>query len=351
MATQRKILHIDCDCFYASIEMRDNPNLRGKPIAVGGRLEQRGVVATCNYEARALGVRSAMPTSRALKLCPNLILIRPRFEQYREASRQIRTIYQDFTDLIEPLSLDEAFLDVTGIDLLQGSATRMAEAIRSRIREEIGITASAGIAPNKFLAKIASDWNKPDGQFVIRPKDVDEFVRVLPVGKLFGVGKVTEARMHKMGLFTCEDLRQLSPVELGHRFGSFGERLWKLARGIDDRPVTVDEPRKSLSVETTYVTDLPDANACIAEVPTLYEDMLRRLGKVEQRYRVSKASFKMKFADFSQTTMECTITEPNLQIYQHMCVSCHQRKRLPVRLLGIGVRFVEVEEDLQPSLF
>ncbi|MBB5017030.1 DNA polymerase-4 [Chitinivorax tropicus] len=351
MPPQRKIIHVDCDCFYAAIEMLDDPNLRGKPIAVGGRQEARGVIATCNYEARAFGVRSAMPTSRALKLCPKLILIRPRADRYRAVSKQVRQIYESFTDRIEPLSLDEAYLDVTGVGLCQGSATFMAEAIRQRIREEIGITASAGIAPNKFLAKIASDWHKPDGQFVIRPQEVDAFVKVLPVGKLFGVGKVTEARMHKMGLFTCEDLRSLSPTELSHRFGAFGERLWQLAHGVDEREVVTDEPRKSLSVETTFVTDLPDAATCKAELPALFDDLLKRLARVETRYRVNKAYFKMKFADFSQTTMELAATSPDLNTYNQMCEICHQRRHQPVRLVGIGVRFVIQHDDIQPSLF
>ena len=195
----RKIIHCDCDCFYAAIEMRDDPALVGRPLAVGGKPDSRGVVATCNYEARAFGVRSAMPTSRALRLCPELILVPPDFERYRAASRQILAIYRDYTALVEPLSLDEAYLDVSGVDRCRGSATLMAEEIRARIRAEVGITASAGIAPNKFLAKIASDWNKPDGQFVIRPDDVDAFVLELPVSKLFGVGKVTAAKLEQLG--------------------------------------------------------------------------------------------------------------------------------------------------------
>ncbi len=351
MMSQRKIIHIDCDCFYASIEMRDDPTLVGKPVAVGGQPDRRGVIATCNYEARKFGVRSAMASSRAVKLCPPLILLPPRFEQYREASCQIHRIYERYTDKIEPLSLDEAYLDVTGLPHCQGSATRIAQAIREQIRAEVGITASAGIAPNKFIAKIASDWNKPNGQFVVKPAMVDEFVRVLPVGKLFGVGKVTEARMHKLGLFTCEDVRGLTPAELSHHFGSFGERLWQLAHGIDHREVESDSRRKSLSVENTYVDDLPTAAACCAELPALYDDMVRRLARVDASYRISKAYFKMKFADFTQTTMECPLLEPTLAIYEQLCERCFERGGKPVRLLGVGVRLVDREPELQPSLF
>jgi len=247
----RKIIHIDCDCFYAAIEMRDDPSLRERPVAVGGSPERRGVVATCNYAARRFGVRSAMASSRAVKLCPELVLVPPRFEVYREASRQIARIYADYADTIEPLSLDEAFLDVTGSPHLEGSATRIALHIRGRIRREVGITASAGVAPNKFLAKIASDWNKPDGQLVVTPAEVNAFVRDLPVGKLFGVGKVTEEKLHQLGLFTCADIRARSPVELQRHVGSLGERLWRLAQGIDERPVEPFGRRKSLSVENT----------------------------------------------------------------------------------------------------
>ena len=203
----RKIIHCDCDCFYASVEMRDDPSLRGRPLAVGGRADQRGVIATCNYEARRYGIHSAMATAQAVKLCPDLILIPPNMEKYRITSRQIMDIYRDYTDLVEPLSLDEAYLDVTNSPHCKGSATLIAQEIRRRIFETVGITASAGVAPNKFVAKIASDWNKPDGLFLVRPGEVDAFVAALPVKKLFGVGKVTAAKLHSLGAQTCGDLR------------------------------------------------------------------------------------------------------------------------------------------------
>ncbi|TAH42186.1 MAG: DNA polymerase IV [Betaproteobacteria bacterium] len=337
----RKIIHCDCDCFYAAVETRDDPSLAGKPLAVGGRAEQRGVIATCNYEARAFGVHSAMSTARALKLCPQLILLPPDFTRYREASRRILAIYRDYTPLVEPLSLDEAYLDVTGVDRCRGSATLMAQEIRARIREEVGITASAGIAPNKFLAKVASDWNKPDGQFVLRPQDVDAFVAALPVKKIFGVGKVTAAKLNGLGVQTCGDLRAWSLAELAHEFGSFGASLHRLCRGIDERPVRPDRIRKSLSVETTYVVDLPDLAACRAALPALIEEFRRRFARASESRPVHKAVVKIKFADFTQTTAECVSTAPDETVWLALLDEAHGRGARPVRLLGVGVRFAE----------
>jgi DNA polymerase-4 len=223
---QRKIIHCDCDCFYAAVEMRDDPSLRGRPVAVGGQAHQRGVIATCNYEARRYGVHSAMATAHALKRCPDLIVLPPSFDKYRAASAQILTIYRDYTELVEPLSLDEAYLDVSQATQCKGSATLIAQEIRARIQSTVGITASAGIAPNKFLAKIASDWRKPNGQFAITPDAVTEFVAALPVGKLFGVGKVTAEKLNQLGVHTCGDLRAWDGLALQAQFGKFGEKLF-----------------------------------------------------------------------------------------------------------------------------
>ena len=341
----RKIIHCDCDCFYAAIEMRDDPTLVGRPVAVGGRAETRGVIATCNYEARAFGVRSAMPTGRALRLCPELVVLPPDFERYRAASRQILAIYRDYTDKVEPLSLDEAYLDVTGVDRCRGSATLMAEEIRARIFAEVGITASAGIAPNKFLAKIASDWRKPNGQFVIRPEEVDAFVVDLPVKKLFGVGQVTAARMERLGVNTCGQLREWSLADLIAKFGSFGRSLHRLCRGIDERAVSPDRPRKSLSVETTYVTDLPDLAACVSAVDALLEDFHRRFGRLTPAPPVHKAFVKIRFNDFSRTTAECLATSPAAVDWPALLATAHARRDRPVRLLGVGVRFVEEDTE------
>jgi DNA polymerase-4 len=255
-AAARKIIHCDCDCFYASVEMRDDPSLRGRPLAVGGRPDQRGVVATCNYEARRFGVHSAMSSALAMRKCPDLLILRPAIEKYRIASRQIMAIYRDYTADVEPLSLDEAYLDVTRSERCKGSATLMASEIRERVREAVGVTVSAGVAPNKFVAKIASDWNKPDGLLVVRPHEVDAFVAALPVRKIFGVGKVTAVKLENLGITTCAQLREWPLIDLHRRFGVFGRRLYELSRGIDNRAVKADQERKSVSVETTYVTDL-----------------------------------------------------------------------------------------------
>jgi DNA polymerase-4 len=354
--TVRKIIHCDCDCFYAAVEMRDDPSLVGRPLAVGGKAEARGVIATCNYEARAFGVHSAMSTARALRLCPQLLLLPPDFRRYREASRQILAIYRDYTPLVEPLSLDEAYLDVSGLTRCQGSATRMAEEIRARIREEVRITASAGIAPNKFLAKVASDWMKPDGQFVIRPQEVDAFVAALPVKKIFGVGKVTAARLQKRGVRTCGELRAWDVARLVGEFGRFGTALHQLCRGIDERAVRPDRLRKSLSVETTYARDLPDLAACHAELPALIAEFRRRFVRLPAARPVHKAVVKVKFADFTQTTAECLSSAPIDAVWGALLDEAWARREKAVRLLGVGVRFADMDgggrdEDGQADLF
>jgi DNA polymerase-4 len=347
----RKIIHCDCDCFYASVEMRDDPSLRGRPLAVGGRAEQRGVVATCNYEARRYGIHSAMATAQAVKLCPDLILIPPNMEKYRVASRQIMDIYRDYTDLVEPLSLDEAYLDVTNSPHCKGSATLIAQEIRRRIAETVGITASAGVAPNKFVAKIASDWNKPDGLFLVKPGEVDAFVAALPVKKLFGVGKVTAAKLHSLGAQTCGDLRDWSLDKLQQHFGSFGARLYDLCRGIDYRDENPVRERKSISTEETYTPDVPDLAACVALLPDLYEHLLGRIKRNNAEKFINKLFVKIKFADFQRTTVECVGYAPNLETYRHLMETGWLRASRPVRLLGVGVRLSDTETVEQLSLF
>src|SRR5690554_72020 len=346
----RKIIHCDCDCFYAAVEVLDNPRFGGRPLAVGGSAEQRGVIATCNYEARAFGVRSAMPTGKALRLCPDLILVPPRMNRYREVSRKIMAIYRDYSEQIEPLSLDEAYIDVTGARACQGSATLIAEEIRRRVRQEVGVTVSAGVAPNKFIAKVASDWNKPDGLKVVTPEQVPEFVQALPIESLYGVGKVTAARIRNMGVSTCGELQQFSLVELEQEFGSFGTRLYQLCRGIDEREVSTSRVRKSVSVEETFSQDL-DREACLRQLPALFEDLTARLQRVASRAPIDKSFVKLRFADFVSTTLERQL-QPSLEGYEMLFEEAFQRGARKVRLLGLGVRFREPERFLgQLDLF
>ncbi|HVL75809.1 MAG TPA: DNA polymerase IV, partial [Noviherbaspirillum sp.] len=335
-APERKIIHCDCDCFYAAVEMRDDPSLRGRPLAVGGRADRRGVIATCNYEARRYGVRSAMSTAQALQRCPDLIVLPPAMDKYRIASRQILAIYRDYTELVEPLSLDEAYLDVTASPQWRNSATLIAQDIRARIRETVGITASAGVAPNKFIAKIASDWNKPDGQFVVRPQDVDAFVAALPVDKLFGVGKVTAQKLKRLGAHTCADLRAWDLAELQRHFGKFGSALYNLSRGIDRREVKPDRERKSVSVEETYARDLPDLAACRRELPALIERLDQRMRRAQAGDTVRKLFVKIRFDDFRRTTAECVSSTVEFAACEDLLQTAWRRGARPVRLLGVG---------------
>lgn len=245
----KKIIHIDMDCFYAAVEERDQPEYRGKPLAVGGSADRRGVLCTCNYAARQFGLHAAMPTKRALALCPELILLPVNMDKYRQVSKAIHQIFRNFTLRIEPLSLDEAYLDVTDCTLLHGSATLIAREIKRQIKQQLSLTASAGVAPNKFLAKIASDWRKPDGLFVITPDEVTDFVADLPIDKLAGVGKVTAQKLHQQGMVTCRDIQPYTCLELQHKWGKLGQRLYELCRGVDERSVEPNRIRRSLSVE------------------------------------------------------------------------------------------------------
>ncbi|MFZ6720099.1 DNA polymerase IV [Undibacterium sp. Ji49W] len=347
----KKIIHCDCDCFYAAIEMRDDPALRGKPLAVGGKPDQRGVVATCNYEARRYGIRSAMPMSQAVRRCPDLMIMPPTMEKYRIASRQILAIYRDYTDAVEPLSLDEAYLDVSHSTQHKGSATLIAQEIRARIAETVGITASAGVAPNKFLAKIASDWNKPDGMFVILPDQVEEFVAALPVARLFGVGKVTAAKLHSMGIHECRDLLKWSLPDLMQHFGKLGNNLYQLCRGMDRREVCAYSERKSVSVEETYTIDLPDLAACQAELPALYKSLQQRMQRAAAEDSIQKLYVKIRFSDFRITTVECGARALDQDMYAQLLATGYSRRQLPVRLLGLGTRLADEKTEGQLNLF
>lgn len=334
----RKFIHCDCDCFFAAIEMRDDPALRGLPVAVGGGADRRGVISTCNYEARRYGVHSAMASATALRLCRDLIIIPVNMEKYRQASQQVLAIFHDYTPLVEPLSLDEAYLDVSGSSACKGSASLMAREIRHRVRAEVGITLSAGIAPNKFLAKIASDWRKPDDQFVITPDQVADFVLTLPVGKIHGVGKVTARKMQLLGIDTCADLQRYPLTKLLELFGSFGERLYSLCRGQDNRPIQTDSLRKSVSVEQTYVEDLQNLEQCLAQLPQLLDQLHTRLSRARHRIDIGKQFVKLKFNDFVSTTVEQSTREPTLETYRELCRVGFERGQRPVRLLGLGIR-------------
>jgi len=336
----RKIVHVDMDSFYASVEVRDDPSLKGKVVAVGGEASNRGVIAAAGYEARKFGIHSAMSSAKAKKLCPQLILIYPNMEKYKEASRQIHEVFNRFTTLIEPLSLDEAYLDVTGTKLYKGSATLVAKEIRKEIFEKTSLTASAGIAPNKFLAKVASDWNKPNGQFVITPKMVGNFVKELPVKKVPGVGRVTAEKMLKLGIKTCGDLQAFSKVHLQGYFGSFGEKLYNTCRGIDNRSIVTSRERKSVSIEKTFSKDLKGLEECKARLPELYGGFLKRLGGKRGDDVSFKTMFlKVKFSDFKSTTVERSFDELSEANFSKLLFEGLSRKELPVRLLGLGVRF------------
>lgn len=357
-SAERKIIHIDMDCFYAAVEMRDNPELRGKPVGVGGSPTGRGVLCTANYEARKFGVRSAMATATALRKCPELILTPVNMSKYKHESAEIRKIFADYTDLIEPLSLDEAYLDVSHCAKQHGSATLIAQEIRQRIEKQLHLTASAGISVNKFIAKVASDWNKPNGQFVVAPNEVDAFVEQLAVGKIFGVGKVTEKKMHRLGLKTCGDIRQWDEKRLSQHFGSFGSRLHQLSYGIDNRPVKNKRSRKSISVEHTYSQDLPNQLALLEKLPALLDELEKRAAKsCQDEYQIAGLFVKVKFADFTQTTVAKSgkrdwIMEPLFTDFRELLNQGSQRQAKPVRLLGVGFRLTPKAEpdSAQPLL-
>ena len=347
----KKIIHVDMDCFYAAVEVKKNPELRGKPLGIGGLPQSRSVLCTASYEARKFGVRAAMPSSQAVRLCPQLILIPPDFESYKRESRAVREIFERFTPMIQPLSLDEAYLDVTDSKLFNGSATLIAYEIRKMIFQELKLTASAGIAPNKFLAKIASDWKKPNGQFVVRPEEIDDFVRVLPIEKIYGVGKVTAQRMHDLGLKTCEDIQKHSVKQLSSWFGKRGEDLYNMSRGIDHRPVRTDIELKSISVEETYNKDRESLEDCLKEVPALFEDWLRRVDRNNARDKIKNISVKLRYHDFKITTHEITHKVfPELNDFRKLIQTVWNKRAEPIRLIGIGCHLKTEKPLIDPNV-
>jgi len=303
----RKIIHVDMDAFYASVEQRDNPQLRGHPVIVGGNPQSRGVVAACSYEARVYGIHSAMSSSEAYRRCPQAIFIRPRFSVYREISNQIREIFSRYAARVEPLSLDEAYLDVSDSSLHQGSATLIARAIKVAIKAELNLIASAGISYNKFLAKIASDVDKPDGLYVIKPEDGPGFIEQLPIRKFMGVGAATERKMKSLGIFNGGDLKRLSLERMQQRFGKTGTYYYNIARGIDERPVRVERLRKSLSTETTFAEDLRDPEEMLGHLERLAGEVVTGLEARDLDART--LSIKVKYADFELVTRARTLEQ------------------------------------------
>ncbi|QIR15312.1 DNA polymerase IV [Shewanella aestuarii] len=341
----RKIIHIDMDCYFAAVEMRDFPELRDKPVAVGGSSDRRGVISTCNYAARKFGVRSAMSSYQALKLCPDLVLVRGRMQVYKEVSQQIRQIFQRYSDLIEPLSLDEAFLDVTDCVLYHGSATLIAKAIRADIEAETGLTASAGVAPIKFLAKIASDLNKPNGQYVIPPENIPEFIKTLPLRKIPGVGKVTAQKLSDLGLETCADVQDYPQHKLLDKFGKFGAVLIERANGIDPRAISNNRLRKSVGVETTLAQDIFTLAQCHQVLPQLIQELDARVSRSAKDRQINKQVVKIKFHDFKQTTIEQRSDGISVNLFYSLLAQAFLRSNgRGIRLLGVSVGLAETDE-------
>ena len=345
----RAIIHLDMDCFYAAIEVRDRPSLRGKPVGVGGARERRGVLTTCNYEARKFGVHSAMPTFMALQRCPNLIVVPTRFDVYRREAAVIRGILYQFTSIIEPLSLDEAYLDVSAHPSAPGP---LAEMIRKIIFQTTKLTASAGIGPNKLIAKIASEINKPNGQFEVKPDEASNFMMDLSVRKIWGIGEKGERKLEELGVKSCGEVQRFSRAELANIFGKFGLELYDLCRGIDDRPVEPDRPRKSLSTEETFPLDLTTLEQCEEKLEELFQDLMADLAQKESTREITKVFVKLKFNDFTRTTAERAGLSPTLGDFRSVLAEAFSRTGKPVRLIGLGVRFVEpAPEDAQLNLW
>ncbi len=334
--SHRKIIHIDMDAFYASVEQRDNPELRGKPVAVGSASD-RGVVAAASYEARRYGIHSAMPSRRAKLACRSLVIVPPRFAVYKAVSQKIRTIFNTYTELVEPLSLDEAYLDVTQNTQ---SATHIAESIRKKIFDELALTASAGVSFNKFLSKVASDINKPNGIKVIRPQHADAFVKQLKVEEFHGIGKVTALKMHKLGIFTGNDLRRFDQQELIRHFAKAGVWYYNICRCIDNRPVNPHQDIKSISAETTFEKDLRSLSDKLIELKRMLNKVLLRCGSVGKYGRT--LTLKVRFSDFKTITRRRTLSNELkspaqlLELSEHLLIAA-QAESVPVRLLGIGV--------------
>ncbi len=349
------ILHVDMDAFYASVEEREQPELRGKPVVVGGSSKKRGVVSAANYVARQFGIHSAMPSVTAHRLCPHAVFLPGRLDLYAEVSREIREIFERFTPLVEPLSLDEAFLDVTGSEKLFGSAVEIGHQIKAAIRDEVRLVASVGVAPNKFLAKIASDFDKPDGFTIVDPNGVREFLDPLPVTRLWGVGKQGSKVMERLRVRTIGQLRRLPLDVVQDHFGNHGEHLWQLAHGTDDRRVVPDREAKSISNETTFATDINDTEVLRSWLMELTEQVARRLRR--HRLRGRTVQIKVRFSDFRTITRSQTLPEPTCrtsemwEVANELLTSRVPDARQPVRLLGMGISEFQQPNATQATLF
>ncbi len=349
----RRIIHIDMDAFYASVEQRDDPELRGKPVGVGGAADSRGVIMAASYEARAFGVRSAMPTVRAQRLCPQLLLVPPDFTRYREASQRVMAILRSCTPLVEPLSLDEAYLDVTENLWNEPLATNVARLLKGRILEETGLTASAGVAPNKFLAKIASGWKKPDGLTVIAPKRVENFLQQLPVEALWGVGPVTAKKLRAIGIERLVDVRTADEEQLRRTVGSLADWIKRLSYGDDPRRVVPNRPWKSRSCETTYVEDLRDLREVRSEIERLARETAAMLERKNLRART--VTIKMRYSDFQTVTRSHTAPAPTSDAGEIAARALAMIERTeagkrPVRLLGVGAHGLSGESAAVPEV-
>ena len=343
----RKIIHIDMDCFYAAIEERDHPELRGRPVGVGGS-NRRGVLTTANYEARKFGCHSAMPVFMALKKCPQLTIVPTRFDVYKRDSARIREIFRDFTPTVEPLSLDEAFLDVSHHE---EPATHLASRIRERIRETTALTASAGIAPNKLIAKIASDWRKPNGQFTVPPAKAAEFMRELPLAKIPGVGKKMAALLADYGVETCGEFRSVDKFEWVRRLGGSGAELYERCWGHDERPVVPHSPRKSLSIENTFPENLDSMATLEREMDTMLDELEDKLKSRHAARQIRSLVVKLKFSDFRRTTAERAKPVLDRNLFRELLTEANSRSEgKPVRLLGVGVRFLDLSPSAQLEL-
>jgi len=349
----RKIIHIDMDAFYVSVEIRDNPDLKGKPVAVGGKKTSRGVLSTCNYIAREYGVHSAMPTSVALRKCPNLILMPGRMDVYKDISSKIRNIFERYTDLIEPLSLDEAYLDVSECTLHNGSATLIAKEICNTIFDELSLTASAGVAPIKFLAKVASDLNKPNGIYTIPPKDIDKFIDDMPLNKIPGIGKVTYKKLCNDDLKIGRDIKSSNEAFLISKYGKLGLLLWNKCHGVDNREVVTTRERKSVGVERTFSEDISDISMLHEILKNkLLPELKKRAFKHIKDRDISKIGVKVKFSDFHQTTKEFSIDKIDEVVFSELLKAAIARGNgKKVRLLGVHIGISSQKSEVKQISF